>query len=155
VLRITFADNSSMFPAGPGTYALLLHCLTARGIRIGRLGELQLRPGRYIYVGSAFGPGGLRARIGRHQSVVRRLHWHIDYLRAHTRLEWILHRCVARVEHEWAGRIATMPDVVMPMLGFGSSDCDCLAHLYWFEDAPVATIKHTLGRPALTASAAE
>ncbi|MGE5646166.1 MAG: DUF123 domain-containing protein [Acidobacteriota bacterium] len=26
---------------------------------------MPLQPGFYVYVGSAFGPGGLRARIGR------------------------------------------------------------------------------------------
>jgi Uri superfamily endonuclease len=106
-----------MIPGAPGTYALLFHCPAARSIRIGRLGELRLHPGHYIYIGSAFGPGGLRARIGHHQSAVNRPHWHIDYLRAHTRLESILYCCGARVEHRWAGRIATMPDVVVPMMG--------------------------------------
>jgi hypothetical protein len=37
------------------TYARLLRCRTARRIRIGRRGVLHLRPGRYVYVGSAFG----------------------------------------------------------------------------------------------------
>jgi Uri superfamily endonuclease len=138
-----------MFPPVPGTYALLLRCPTAHCIRIGRLDELQLRPGHYIYVGSAFGPGGLRARIGHHQSAVQRPHWHIDYQRTHTLLESILYRCGARVEHEWAGRIATMRGAVVPMLGFGSSDCECVAHLYWFEDALVAALQRALGRPAV------
>jgi Uri superfamily endonuclease len=129
-----------MLPSARGTYALILRCSTARRVRIGRLGELQLRPGHYIYVGSAFGPGGLRARIGHHQSAVQRPHWHIDYLRNHARLESILYRCGARVEHEWAARIATMRGAAVPVLGFGSSDCECVAHLYWFEDALVAAL---------------
>ena len=50
----------------PGTYALILRASTAQTIQIGRLGDLVMQPGYYIYVGSAFGPGGLAARVGRH-----------------------------------------------------------------------------------------
>jgi len=34
-----------------------------------------------MFVGSAFGPGGLRSRIKHHTQPVRSAHWHIDYLR--------------------------------------------------------------------------
>jgi hypothetical protein len=36
-------------------------------IRIGRLGSVRPRPGHNLYVGSSFGPGGLRVRIGHYQ----------------------------------------------------------------------------------------
>jgi Uri superfamily endonuclease len=42
-----------------------------------------------------------------------------------------------------------MPGAVVPMLGFGSSDCECVAHLYWFEDALVAALQRALGRPVV------
>jgi len=43
--------------------------------------RLALGPGLYVYVGSACGPGGLRARLARHLcGRRRRLHWHIDKL---------------------------------------------------------------------------
>ena len=68
----------------PGTYALILSCTSNARIQIGRLGTMQLQRGYYVYLGSALGPGGLRARIAHHQKLSPRPHWHIDYLRAHT-----------------------------------------------------------------------
>ncbi len=52
-------------------------------VRIGRRGELRLQPGFYIYLGSALGPGGVRARLALHFRPCTRPHWHLDYLRAH------------------------------------------------------------------------
>ena len=77
----------------PGTYVLILWSRGVHRIRIGRLGELLTRPGFYVYVGSAFGPGGVRARVARHRRGCSRPHWHIDYLRSRTRLEevWYSH----------------------------------------------------------------
>jgi Uri superfamily endonuclease len=49
-------------------------------LSVGRLGEFDLVPGFYAYVGSAFGLGGLRARIGHHPESTAEPHWHIDYL---------------------------------------------------------------------------
>ncbi len=71
----------------PGTYALVLSCASNARIQTGRLGTVQLQRGYYVYLGSALGPGSLRARIAHHQKLSSRPHWHIDYLRAHTRLQ--------------------------------------------------------------------
>jgi Uri superfamily endonuclease len=40
-----------------------------------------------VYVGSALGPGGLAARIGRHRRQNKLGRWHVDYLRAVTQVE--------------------------------------------------------------------
>jgi Uri superfamily endonuclease len=50
-------------------------------LRVGKLGILNGRSGYYVYIGSAFGPGGLQARVRRHLKAVSCLHWHIDYVR--------------------------------------------------------------------------
>ena len=50
--------------AQPGSYALLLQADRRRTVRIGWLGQLTVEPGCYVYVGSALGPGGVRARVG-------------------------------------------------------------------------------------------
>ena len=72
----------------PGTYALLLASTATRCLyALGGLGSLTLRPGWYVYVGSAFGPGGVCARLAHHRKRAARPHWHVDYLRLHTRLE--------------------------------------------------------------------
>jgi Uri superfamily endonuclease len=124
----------------PGTYALILSCTSNARIRVGRLGTILLQHGYYVYVGSALGPGGLRARIAHHQKLSPRPHWHIDYLRAHTRLHSVWLRCDGRRhEHEWARAMLKMKDVTIPLPGFGASDCSCPSHLYFFKDRPRRT----------------
>jgi len=44
----------------PGTYALILRSEKRSRIQAGRWREIDVEPGYYIYVGSAFGPGGTR-----------------------------------------------------------------------------------------------
>lgn len=125
-----------MIPAAPGTYVLVLHCSENRSIRVGRLGSFRLRPGWYLYVGSAFGPGGLRARIAHHRRRAERPHWHVDYLRRHTRLVAVWYCCGAKCEHDWAAQIGAMPGAEKVLSGFGSSDCECETHLCRFEESP-------------------
>ena len=124
-----------MLPATPGTYALLLPCDRPGSIIVGRLGRMRLRPGWYVYIGSAFGPGGLRARVGHHLCPAGQARWHIDYLRARLPIGGIWYRD-ASCEHEWAALAAAMPGAEAPMAGFGSSDCGCPAHLIWFPAWP-------------------
>jgi Uri superfamily endonuclease len=46
---------------------------------VGRLGPVRLPAGTLRYFGSAYGPGGLRARVRRHLAREnRRDRWHID-----------------------------------------------------------------------------
>jgi Uri superfamily endonuclease len=125
-----------MLPTVPGTYALILRSSRACTIRIGRLGTLRLRPGWYVYVGSAFGPGGLRPRIAHHGRRAQRPHWHIDYLRLYTRIEAVWCCRGARCEHQWAANIGAMPGAAVVLPGFGSSDRGCETHLYWFAEPP-------------------
>jgi hypothetical protein len=55
----------------------------------------------------------------------------------------VWHACGVRHEHEWAVKVAAMPGAAMALRGFGSSDCRCDTHLYWFKEPPSAT---ALGR---------
>ena len=64
-----------------GTYALILRSSSQQTITVGKLGKIKMRKGYYIYVGSAFGPGGVRARVKRHCHIRKPPHWHIDYIR--------------------------------------------------------------------------
>ncbi len=99
-------DNRRLIEARGGTYALVLSSRADGFVRIGQLGELRLQSGFYIYLGSALGPGGVRARLAHHLQPCTRPHWHIDYLRAHADLEevWYCHDGL-RLEHEWARHI--------------------------------------------------
>lgn len=67
-------------PALPGSYVLVFDLKQPLGLEVGRLGMVTLAPGRYVYFGSAWGPGGLQARIRRHVRPDKSPHWHIDYL---------------------------------------------------------------------------
>lgn len=120
-----------------GPYALVLSADSNRQICVGKLGTLQMCPGFYVYVGSALGPGGVRARLAHHLRPTDRPHWHIDYLRAHTQVEEIWY-CLdaSRREHTWAQRMGTAVGASIPLKGFGSSDCNCEAHLFFFEARP-------------------
>ncbi len=120
-----------------GTYALLLQALRASSVRAGRLGELSIRRGTYVYVGSAFGPGGVLARVRHHQKISSAPRWHIDYLRPAVRVRevWYSHD-PARREHQWARTFAALGEASIPLSGFGASDCNCEAHLFFFRAAP-------------------
>jgi Uri superfamily endonuclease len=120
----------------PGTYALVLENLKAAKIVIGRWGHLCLEPGYYIYIGSAFGPGGVRARISRHCRREKSKRWHIDYLRESVEpvAIWYSHE-PERLEHRWAQTMAGMPGM-RPVSGFGSSDCRCHSHLFYTVATP-------------------
>jgi Uri superfamily endonuclease len=126
-------------PSCPGTYALILSSATDIVIPVGRLGDLQLKPGFYVYVGSALGPGGVSARLAYHMRPVRRPHWHLDYLKAHTNIleVWFTYGRRPR-EHVWARYFAGIRGATVPMVGFGSSDCDCESHLFFFRRRPGA-----------------
>jgi Uri superfamily endonuclease len=129
-----------MLPAGNGTYLLILHLEHAARLGIGRLGEFDLAAGCYAYVGSAFGPGGLRGRLKHHLAPVSKPHWHIDYLRRAAPLAevWFVADEAVR-EHAWAARLMELPGAAMPVPRFGASDCKCSAHLAYFPARPDPT----------------
>lgn len=121
----------------PGTYALILKNDSAQVVTVGRLGTLELRPGWYVYVGSAQGPGGLAARVGRHIQIEKKRRWHIDYVRPQVELRevWFTHG-PEKVECQWAEKMAQMPAAALPFQRFGASDCCCDAHLIWLPTRP-------------------
>ena len=50
---------------------------------------------------------------------------------------WYLWRAVDLASGDaWAAAVARLPGASVPMEGFGSSDCDCETHLFWFEGPP-------------------
>ena len=133
----------------PGSYLLLLECNAKKRLSIGKLGEMEVKPGIYVYVGSAFGPGGVAARLRHHHRIATKPHWHIDYLRAATRFldAWCVYR--RRYEHEWAQRLMQSHTAAMPLIGFGSSDCACNTHLFYFRDPPMKPTMEKLLNTAL------
>ena len=124
-------------PLLPGTYALIFSTSRKGQIAIGKIGTLRLQPGFYVYVGSAFGPGGLKARISHHCRKAALPHWHIDYLASALTLREIWYTCdPVHREHQWATIISNLRGGSVPLAGFGSSDCRCNSHLFFFKSKP-------------------
>lgn len=116
----------------PGTYILVLKVNKSREIKIGKIGTYKIDNGFYIYVGSAHGPGGIKARIERHLKRYKTRHWHIDYLRNTASIVAILFNYSKRKkECEWVSKLNTLSFLTRPIRGFGSSDCSCLSHLFF------------------------
>lgn len=132
-------------PAAPGAYLLHLTLLTALRVVIHRRGPagptrprtFRLPPGEYLYVGSAFGPGGLAARVGRHLDPgAHRRHWDIDFLLAALMERapfeaWGRATRDAGTECRWAATVARRAGAC-PVVGvradggpsgFGAGDC--------------------------------
>lgn len=121
----------------PGTYVLLMDQFASQTLVVGRLGRMPVGAGLYAYVGSAFGPGGVQARVARHWAGTTSPHWHIDYLRAAGRLCRVWHTYdTVRRECAWAEALRALPGASVPLRGFGASDCGCSSHLVRWPSAP-------------------
>lgn len=114
----------------PGTYALLLEVDFPVSTSIGRLGTFHFEPGKYTYLGSARGPGGVAARVRRHLSNKdgKRRHWHIDWFREFAQpIEVLWSYAYGSSECAWAE--ALDPQGIRLPARFGASDCGCAGHL--------------------------
>ena len=118
-----------------GIYTIILSLEKAEKICIGALGEIDFAPGCYAYTGSARGPGGCR-RVDRHIEILRGTRntrrWHIDYLLAQAGLVEVF---ITRTSRDLECSIAEMVgEHLVPIRGFGSSDCRCISRLHYGED---------------------
>lgn len=130
-----------MIKPQPGTYLLLFTAKEPHTLQVGRLGVIELSQGYYCYIGSAFGPGGIRARVRHHAKISPRPHWHLDYVRPVMSLLEVWYRYEAHSEHRWAKRLSKVMD--MPMAGFGASDCRCQSHFFYAAHKPDLANYHT------------
>jgi Uri superfamily endonuclease len=104
---------------------LLIEVTAPVRVRVGRFGIFDFPAGLYCYTGSA--RRNFEARVRRHQSLAKKLRWHIDYLlaapgvRVLEVLRHTLPECL--INQRTAGEIVTS--------GFGASDCHagCGSHL--------------------------
>lgn len=109
------------------TYQLLIEVAEPVRIGVGRLGTFDFPAGLYVYTGSAL--RNFEARVRRHLSPTKKMHWHIDYLlaapgvRVRDVLRYGAAECVVNQ------KVAA----TMPVPGFGASDCRaaCGSHLKW------------------------
>ncbi|MFD2830402.1 GIY-YIG nuclease family protein [Corticicoccus populi] len=99
-------------------------------IAIGRLGIFDFQKGFYVYIGSA--KRNIQARINRHITIDKNKHWHIDYLRPYLQITNV---------HTFSGEECALFQQLLeehsgtiPAKGFGSSDCQCISHLFYSEN---------------------
>jgi Uri superfamily endonuclease len=126
-------------PEAKGTYILITRVTQVRRWEIGSLGKFGLIPGFYAYVGSAFGAGGLRARLRHHLAATAVPHWHIDYLLQvanpvevwYTTADW-------KLEHRWAEFLEAASRFRVPIPRFGASDYhrSRRSHLFYSKRRP-------------------
>lgn len=134
-MALRWCRTPHRLPALPGAYALLIELgrpvpLPPRFVTVGRA---RLPAGTYLYLGSAKGGGGIRARCTRHMAREKTLRWHVDWLTTRARRVRALpfpggNECALVAALEAVGTV--------PVPGFGSSDCaTCESHLLAVEAA--------------------
>lgn len=101
-------------------------------IAIGKLGQFDFQKGYYVYVGSA--KRNIRARIERHLKINKKKRWHIDYLRPHLHIQAVQSYPEREGECQLFERLRSEHNASMPVKGFGSSDCKCYSHLFYFKN---------------------
>jgi len=121
-------------PGRPGIYMLILEILEDIEVNVGRLGTLRFDKGIYMYVGSARGPGGLRARLMRHCRGPTRTKWHIDYLTSNSNVRVtaaVIAEANFDLEEAIAGGMLRQEYCIKPAIkGFGSTDKTSYTHLF-------------------------
>jgi len=115
-----------------GTYLLFIKIIEPVEITIKKK-SFFLNEGYYIYIGSAFGAGGLSSRLHRHLRKIKKKHWHIDQITT-SKFSDIIGIGVLlkqRVECGLSEIIESMEKTV-PITGFGNSDCEkkCISHFF-------------------------
>lgn len=125
--------DAAVIPAAPGAYVLLVRLRLPLQPDVRIFGGRMLGPGAYAYCGSAYGPGGLRARVSRHLRSGKTVRWHIDRLTQAGSIEAVAVRV--------GGRECDLVDALrargatVPIPRFGSTDCRrCPAHLLSLSD---------------------
>ena len=124
--EIRFCGSVNEAPSLPGAYVIAIELDDPLAVTLLGRAAIELPAGRYLYCGSAKGPGGLKARLSRHFRRGKSVRWHIDQLTERGRVvgSWIF---IGGDECELVRRLSQLP---IPIPGFGSSDCaKCGSHL--------------------------
>ncbi len=98
----------------------------------------QLKPGFYVYVGSA--KYGAIKRIKYHERGEKKRFWHIDFVKKRLIVAIAFHGNESTV----AGRLRGKP-----VPGFGCSDTKDRSHLFWYEsvEAALSDVFHAISKP--------
>jgi sugar fermentation stimulation protein A len=127
-------SHGKLVEADSGSYLVMLELPQAETIETGALGPLRYEAGWYLYAGSA--RKNLSHRVKRHLRRRKKRHWHIDYLSLHGGQikAYPIYSC-RNLECELAGALKNLGGQGIPR--FGSSDCSCESHLFYFPEPPI------------------
>jgi len=125
----------SLAEANKGSYLIALELPDEIQVEVGSLGTVYFKAGWYVYSGSA--QKNLSQRIARHLRHVRKQpHWHLDYLTAHAgKIVGLPIASYDNLECELAVALKRIGGKPVPR--FGSSDCGCESHLFYFSAPPL------------------
>ncbi len=142
VIKSVSRDLESL--SQPGCYTLVIELRKARKIRIGKLGEIEFRPGIYVYTGSAM--AGLRARLIRHLSGRKKLRWHIDYFLSDKQAsikKIVLYPSAPGQACRQNQKIGAIRGALSVPRRFGASDCSsgCASQMIFFPPGYPPRIK--------------
>ncbi len=126
--RGAFYSLGDELPVDRGSYILVFRINAPLRVKT-KYGFTILERGIYAYVGSAFGPGGLRARISRHWRREKRVHWHIDWVTVSSSCKH-LGVFVFPGERLESHLAAVLGERFEPVPGFGASDSPEDSHLF-------------------------
>jgi len=131
---MTSAKPDARQGADSGLYQLVVRLRESRCIGVGSHGRFSFPVGYYVYTGSA--RRGLESRIARHMRRRKKMRWHIDYLLRHGRILVVRKYDSDQSECELSRRVEDLPGSKVIVRGFGSSDCECSTHLFYFRRNP-------------------
>lgn len=133
-----------------GIYILVIEVSKNVFISIGKKSVYDFKKGKYLYVGSALGPGknALENRINRHlknsnpnkeeNKNDKSFHWHIDYLldNENTNIEKVFYKEIKNPKKQDKEKECKTAEKIEKSLkpklikNFGSTDCKCKSHLF-------------------------
>jgi endonuclease-3 len=123
-----------------GVYILKIKLDHPTTLTYGKKHTSHFPKGYYYYVGSAL--NNLEARINRHLSQEKKIHWHIDYLLKVATIEHIYYKITT--EKEECPLAQTLAIKLDNIPNFGSSDCTCKSHLYYTSNPQSLDILNNL-----------
>ena len=126
---VRFAEENS------GIYMVIIKIKETRTITTGKLKYSEYQAGYYVYAGSA--KTNLSKRIKRHRNRKKKtFHWHIDYLTASA--DEVQTFGIYTDKFSECDIAKGLSDIGgSEILNFGSSDCSCSSHLYYFKTNPI------------------
>ncbi|MDR1250245.1 MAG: DNA/RNA nuclease SfsA [Treponema sp.] len=134
-------SHGQLAESNSGNYLILLELSEKQSVEVGALGTIPFKAGWYVYAGSA--RKNLSQRVNRHLRRQRKQqHWHLDYLTPFVppgagKLKALPILSYRNLECDLAGELANLGGKPVPH--FGSSDCNCPSHLYYFRDPPMGS----------------